>query len=240
MPAEAKPVDTKKLSTLSFPTPGIDVPDGDAVPLDTLLQALQLAASDEDRRAATDADNKWDAPTPPSMQVIKSGALTLTSTVTKRLAAFGGVGGALTALAGVISPFVADVGEPVTVALIGAAAVILSAVAISLALVVNGDLEARGVATASRHAGRARVAASFLEATAAMPTKLGDARPSLVSDLLAAMAIYPNGTKVTTARHQQPTLVEGMDRRGADQALGLKLKGDWVGLDEVTGFTAGV
>jgi hypothetical protein len=84
------------------------------------------------------------------------------------------------------------------------------------------------------------VAASFIEATASMPSKKDDdAQPSLGSDLLAAMAIYPKGTRVTTARHQQPTLVEGMDRRVAGQKLGLRLKGDWVGLDEITGFTAG-
>ena len=124
------------------------------VGLYALLTSLQLLATDTGRQEAAD-NTKWDAETPASMQVIKSGALSITKRWTKIVSRVGGgVSGVLAVVAGYVATVREDLGDAVTVALIGAAALLGAATAIALALFVKGDLEARGQATAARHAAR--------------------------------------------------------------------------------------
>ena len=236
------PVNTDELSTLTWPRAARDVPATEAVSLDVLLQALQLASKDEDRKAATARGIKWDAPTPASMQVIKSGTLGITKTGTKFVAGLGGGTGLLAVIAGTVTAFMDEVGEPVTVTLFAGAAVLLSAVVLALALFVSGDLQARGVATAARHAGRSEVASAFLNATATMPGSEPRAptaqATSMATDFLAAFTALPGKTQVTTRRYDTPTLVTAVARTPDDTQLQLKLaNGDWVGVDEITRFT---
>lgn len=161
---------TASLEGLRWPVPASDL-SGAGVPLslDTLLQSLQLVGTDEDREAAT--GKSWGQDTPASIQVIKSGALGITKYSIAWVGTLGGVAGAGTAITGVVTAFTGSVGEPVAIALLASAALILSAVALALAIFVKGDLEARGIATAARHQGRADVAAAFLAATGAMPAR---------------------------------------------------------------------
>ncbi len=154
-----------KLDSLAWAEPA---PTGDqAVPLAQLLQGLQLLASDDDREAAARSSGEWSAETPPSMQVIKSGALSITKTWTKRVTGagigvsvvLGGVGSGVAALTDGLTPAIGA-------ALVGGIALVASATALALAIFIKADLDARGQATAARHAGRAEVAAAFLSATA--------------------------------------------------------------------------
>lgn len=140
------------------------------VSLEDLLTGLQLLATPAARQQASTSTG-WSAKTPASMQVIKSGALSITTWWTKWIAGVGGVTGLLGTIAGAVAAFKSKVGEPVTVALIAGGFAFLSASAIAIALFVKGDLEARGRATAARHAGRAEVAAMFLRATALLPVQ---------------------------------------------------------------------
>ncbi|TFB71500.1 hypothetical protein [Cryobacterium sp. Hz9] len=112
-----------------------------------------MLGTDNDRETTTarTGAQAWKADTPPSPQVIKSGSLAITKTSIGWVKNIGGITGLLTAVAGVVSPFIEQVGEPVTVTLIASAALILSSVAIALSLLVKGDLDARGTATAARH-----------------------------------------------------------------------------------------
>ena len=187
---------TAELKSLKWPTAAVDL-TGDGVPvqLDKLLQSLQLVATDEDRDIST--AKSWNVETPASMQVIKSGALGITKNSIAWIGSVGGITGASAAIAGVLTTFVGDVGEPVTIALMGSAALILSSVAIALALFVKGDLEARGVATAARHQGRADVVSAFLAATGAMPSKKKpEVAPAsgrtLLDDFLEVLRAYPD------------------------------------------------
>lgn len=236
---------TADLKGLTWPTPAADLQGpGIPIPLDKLLQSLQLVATDDDRDTAT--AKSWRDDTPASMQVIKSGALGITKNSIKWIGGVGGITGALAAISGVVTPFVGDVGEPVTVALVGSAAVILSSVAISLALFVKGDLEARGVATAARHEGRATVTAAFLAATCALPNAGAPAggspdERSLADDFLEALRSYPDKVRVTTASKPTPVPVLHVWRHSAGDRLTLRIgtqrSQDEISLDEITGFT---
>ena len=105
------------------------------------------------------------------MQVIKSGALSITKTWTKRVTGagigvsvvLGGVGSGVAALTDGLTPAIGA-------ALVGGIALVASATALALAIFIKADLDARGAATAARHAGRAEVAAAFLSATAPRAT----------------------------------------------------------------------
>jgi hypothetical protein len=235
---------TSVLAGMDWPTPAAD--SVRHLGLDVLLQGLQLAATDKDREAAADpAKQGWDADTPPSMQVIKSGALAITKSGTKWVKNAGGIAAALAALAGVISPFVAKLGAPVAIAFIASAALILSSAAIALSLFVKGDLEARGMATAARHQGRADVAAAFLAATASMPAR-GPA-PSgtttgrtVTEDFLVALAAFPNRLKVTTENNPDPVRVLSMWRNPDKEfwlSIGDEGTQDRIRLEQITGFT---
>jgi hypothetical protein len=183
-----------KLDSLAWAEPA---PTGDqAVPLAQLLQGLQLLASDDDREAAARSSGEWSAETPPSMQVIKSGALSITKTWTKRVTGagigvsvvLGGVGSGVAALTDGLTPAIGA-------ALVGGIALVASATALALAIFIKADLDARGAATAARHAGRAEVAAAFLSATAprAAPANVDEVATAAVAkirkDEAAAQAV---------------------------------------------------
>jgi hypothetical protein len=249
--AAETPVPTDKLGKLEWATPASDVPDTDKVPLNELLQGLQLLASDEARTKSSETNASWDAATPASMQVIKSGSLEITKYATKLVTRAGGGLGVVTAVAGIISSFIDKIGEPVTIALIGSAAVLLSSTAIALALFVKGDLEARGAATAARHQGRADVAAAFLKATSGLPSKktatTTSSTASFLGELLSAISAYPGIIKVTTSDYKGDTPVVGIRRLAKDGRTDLLLKitttagtgpdTDWVPITDVTTFT---
>jgi hypothetical protein len=240
--AQAK---TSDLQGLEWPTPARDLKGGGVpISLDKLLQSLQLVATDDDRDTAT--AKSWKEDTPASMQVIKSGALGITKNSIAWVGSVGGITGAVTAITGVLTAFIGDVGEPVTIALIASAALLLSAVAVALALFVKGDLEARGVATAARHRGRAEVAAAFLEATGSMaarnrPDGHETQERTLLEDFFEALRAHPDEVRVTTANKPTPVVVNQMWRLSSDDELRLSIGSrgsrDEITLSEITGFT---
>jgi hypothetical protein len=224
----ADPVDASKLEALKWATPAVETDP--KVGLDELLQALQLLGTDTARKAGT----TFLGGTPPSLQVIKSGALASTKWVAGLVASVGGVTGAAAAVAGAIRTFSGDAGQPETVALIGGAAVLLGAVALALSVVVGTDLIARGMATSARHEGRAEVTSAFLAATGGLPasTKVGS-----VSDqvLLLALAAFPGRVVVTTdALTNEAVKGVGLDPGSRD--LTYVLGTDRVKLSEIKSF----
>jgi hypothetical protein len=204
-----------------------------------LLTSLQLLATDTGRQEAA-GKTKWDDDTPASMQVIKSGALTITKTWTKIVSRVGGgVSGVLAAFAGYVATVREDVGDPVTVALIAAAAVLGAATAVALALFVKGDIEARGQATAARHAARGEIVAAFLRATAGLEAeKAGNPSADRSTEVLHALAAFPGRVSVGTARRPQLQPVTGMQRL-AGGACEIYVVDDWVPLSDVTDFSTG-
>ena len=225
------------------------------IPLAKLLQGLQLLASDDDREKAADVDHKgWDAATPASLQVIKSGATALTTHWTKRVQTAGGLTALLTggagALVSVLSPLnkvEASTWVPLAVTLLGGAAIVVAA-AISVALFVKGDLEARGVASAARHEGRAAVAAEFLRATAAAPatvssagtttSKISGTQPSESNELMLTIAAYGPGNISVDVPGESIVKGDVTGLKRVPDGLRIRVGGSgWIPIDKVTAFT---
>ncbi|RZU49253.1 hypothetical protein EV385_0995 [Krasilnikovia cinnamomea] len=201
------------------------------VGLASLLMSLQLLADDKDREGAVSAS--WNADTPPSVQAIKSGATAITRAMTKWVGGVGGVAAALSAAAAVVVPVVGQVGQAVVVALIASAALLGSGVAIACALLISGDLRARGEATAARHAGRAEVASAFLRATATAPM-LNQVHQN---DILFALSSFPGKVRLIAKGENHPELATGI-RTQADHRVQIGTKsGDWKFLEEIEGYT---
>jgi hypothetical protein len=197
-----------------------------SVSLQELLVSGQFSATDPDRAEAVGAG--WNASTPGSMQVIKSGALSITQWWVKVVGGAGGVAGVTALIGGVARSFVTEVGEPLTITLIATGGFLLSATALALAMFIAGDLIARGAATAGRHAGRAQVIASFLTATGALP-----AEKISLSDALVA---FPKKIKVKTDLYPEWNLVTGVQGDANTSQVRLE-NGDWILIGDITGYS---
>ena len=101
------------------------------------------------------------ARTPESLQVITAGSTALSKSIATLIGSLGG-GAALTAA---IKGFWLTQPEGQKLAYIGATALIVSVVALTLALIVRADLNARAVATAAEYAARAQATTAFLQTT---------------------------------------------------------------------------
>jgi hypothetical protein len=227
------PIGAKEmLGPLEWAVPAPDLKEN--VKLQNLLIGLQLLGTDEQRVQA--ASKGWNDETPGSIQVIRSGAMGITrwwARLTRWVAGAGGVTAVLGTAAGTITNVRDTLGEPLIVALVAGGAAVTAAALLSAALLIKGDLEARGVATAARHSGRAEVAAAFLTGTAALP---GQAKgEALAAELAAAMA---GGQPVSVQCRgipdsQRLTALS----RFADGGFQVNFGGDlWKPIDDVIGY----
>lgn len=144
-----------------WPGKGYD-PEGTDLsqPMRQLLIDLNLLES-----PATGEKVNWKAGTPHSLQVMTSGATSISKLV---VGAVGGIGG-ISALATGLNGFFGKVGPDnldtplVRTAFIVAGALMGMAVALSLAIVVRADVSARAASTAAQFDARARVASALLQ-----------------------------------------------------------------------------
>jgi hypothetical protein len=228
------------LDKLTWPSSG--------VALSELLTALQFLGTDPQRQDAV-KQVAWDAATPGSLQVLKSGVTNLTKWWVKRAGVAGGAAGALATLAGLVisavEPFRKALGEPIAVALVAGGALIGAATVLALATFVTGDLRARAQATAARTAARAQVAAEFLR-TAGPPAAGGATDPAGAAgvgpavDLRAeiAAAIGAFGAVQVRLRDDR-TWVEALGMRNTGEGFQILLAdGDWRAVTDVEQYTA--
>ncbi|KUL28035.1 hypothetical protein [Actinoplanes awajinensis] len=228
-----KPVGAEEmLRPLEWAVPAADLTAN--VKLQDLLIGLQLLGTDEQRAQA--ATNEWNKDTPGSIQVIRSGAMGITrwwARLTRWVAGAGGVAAVLGTTAGAITAVREALGEPLIVALVAGGAVVTASALLSAALLIKGDLEARGVATAARNSGRAEVAAAFLTGTATLP---GQAKgQALAAELTAALS----GGRPVFVQCQDlldPQRVTGLSRVTAG-GYQVNLGGDlWRPIEHVIGY----
>jgi len=224
----AEPVDASNLSGLTWATSALDV--SPPISLDALLQGLQLLATDAARKTGA----SFRGGTPASLQVIKSGALSITKWASGLVATVGGLTAATGAVAGAIGAFGDAAGAPETAALIAGSAVLLGLVAIALAVFVAADVLARGIATAARHEGRAEVASAFLSATGGMPRSNG-AKPITDQALMLALAAFPGKVLVTTDASSDES-VKGVAMDPGSHELTFVLGTDRIKLGEIKSF----
>lgn len=204
------------------------------VSLIDLVTALQFLSTDEDRAKGV-AETTWDADTPGSLQVIKSGVTSVTKWWLKRAGAAGGAAGLLAAVGGVVigsvKPFRDALGEPMAVALVAAGAVIISATVLALAHFVTGDLRARSYATAARTAARADVARAYLGGPIAGPAPSAEMQVELIAAFGAFDEVH------VKVKGEQGWLEAVGVRRGVE-GFQVRLKdGDWKPLGEVEQYT---
>lgn len=147
-----------------WPADAIDATSTDlGGPLRSLLEDLNFLETQQDQHDGVQALST----TPWSLQVITAGSLQI-SKVTATLV--GGLGGA-TAVWAAIKGFWISQHDPDRLAYIGAAAVIVSVVAVALAIIVRSDVIARAQATAAEYDARARTAVAFLQTARPAPAR---------------------------------------------------------------------
>jgi hypothetical protein len=210
-----------------------------------VLTALQLLATDDDREtaAADERSRKWNGETPASLQVIKSGALAITRTGTKAVAGVGGATAALSAILAAVASALTRVGSPVVICLIASAAFVLSTTAVACAIFVSGDLRARGVATAARHAGRSEVASAFLRATVQLPrTAPPEAAPpaapiGMQQQILWALAAFPGQIHFRVRNDSNWRMATGARRHPEHSVQICDDKGFWTAVGEIEDYS---
>jgi hypothetical protein len=161
------------------------------VSLDDLLRGLRLLATDAAREQSHTGE--WNAKTPASLQVIESGALAITRNLTSLAKKAGGWSALIVLASGGLATILkvfdkSNISNSIIVTLFGGAFVLVSAIAIALALLVKGDLQARGGASAARYQARGQVTTAFLQATASLhdasspqtTTSVSPAQPSIL------------------------------------------------------------
>jgi hypothetical protein len=134
-------------------------------PTGDLLRGLALLENNPDpgtQEAQTAASTSAFGATPYSMQVITAGSLALSKTAMRIITGLGG----FAAVGATVSSFFQNLDPAPQVALLGGAAIVLAASAISIAIVVRADVSARGSAQAAEYQARGLVASNFLQTTA--------------------------------------------------------------------------
>jgi hypothetical protein len=101
--------------------------------------------------------------TEPTMQVITSGASSFSKWMSGLVAALGGSAAVLTAISG----FWGTSDTTLKVAYVAAMAVLLSVIAIAIAMIVRADLSARAIASAAEYQARADIATAFIQGAVA-------------------------------------------------------------------------
>lgn len=100
--------------------------------------------------------------TPQSLQVVTAGSTALSKTISTLVAALGGG----TVVWAAVKGFWIAQPENQRIAYIWATALIVSAVAIALAIIVHADVRGRSVASAAEYEARANIAKAFLQTSA--------------------------------------------------------------------------
>ncbi|NHC43681.1 hypothetical protein [Motilibacter aurantiacus] len=192
--------------------------DGDlSVPIQGLLKNLELLERREQGPGETKSPTvTLVGGTPASLQVITSGATSLAKWMALALGTVGGGSGAWAAVKG----FWLNEDETLRLAYTGAAALILSAVAVSIAIIVRGDVTARASAMAAEYAARSQVAAAMLTTP-----NYGRVAPALAPAYFAAV---PDGANPP---NQTWKPVEAFSRNNGTWTV--KIDGRWEDVNRV-------
>jgi hypothetical protein len=177
--------------------------------------------------------------TPQSLQVITAGVLT----TTKLIGGITGVGGLGATIATAWGGLQAQE-LPWKIALIAAAAVLLSATIVALAIIIQSDVAGRSAATVAQYEGRAAVATSMLNAssttTCCTSGKAGNApakRPALDENGRRAMLIAIAAERTEVRFVDGTSFVEVNGVRRLDEGLQVRrIDGDWVSIERVAEF----
>ena len=132
--------------------------------LRSLLEGLNLLETEDDKKKSQEKGNYS---TPWSLQVITAGSFQLSKVGTALVATLGGGAAVWAAVKG----FWISQHDPDRLAYIGAAALIVSVLAVAIAIIVHSDVMARAQATAAEYDARARSATAFLNTARPVTTR---------------------------------------------------------------------
>lgn len=150
---------------IKWPADAVDPSGADlAGPLRSLLEGLNLLETEDDKKKSQEKGNYS---TPWSLQVITAGSFQLSKVGTALVATLGGGAAVWAAVKG----FWISQHDPDRLAYIGAAALIVSVLAVAIAIIVHSDVMARAQATAAEYDARARSATAFLNTARPVTTR---------------------------------------------------------------------
>jgi hypothetical protein len=130
-------------------------------PIVQLLQDIHVLAPGKALQSADGAQAVFNGP-PQSVAIIEAGATALGKWWATTLGAGAGLTGIVAAVKGIWG----NEPEPVRVALVAGAAIVLSALSVAIAVIVNGDVRGRAAGSVAEYQARAQVATAFLGASA--------------------------------------------------------------------------
>jgi hypothetical protein len=130
-------------------------------PIVQLLQDLHVLAPGTELEKADGAQATFHGP-PQSVAIIEAGATALGKWWATTLGAGAGLTGIIAAVKGIWG----NEPELVRVALVAGAAIVLSALSVAIAVIVNGDVRGRAAGAVAEYQARAQVATAFLAASA--------------------------------------------------------------------------
>jgi hypothetical protein len=162
-------------------------------PLKQLLQDLGIKGTTDDE-ATADKPKAALAGTPVSVSIIEAGATAASKGWAALIAALGGATAVWGAASDLWKSESAIQGD-----LVIAAAVVLAACALGVALIMYGDVRARGQGAAAQYSARAAIATAFLRGAAAVKPPAPPSGPST-----AAPADQPPATKASTPPAKTP------------------------------------
>lgn len=148
-----KPAAGPAAAGVRWPGNAIDATGEDlSHPIQQLLRDMELL-EDRDQGKTTLRGG-----TPPTLQVMTAGATSLSKWMAALVGSLGGAGGVATAVAG----FWGTQDELLKITYIGSASVLLSAMCISIAVIVKADVSARAQAMSAEYTARAQITACML------------------------------------------------------------------------------
>lgn len=145
---------------VKWPTGAVDDGADLSGPLANLLRNVGfMAPSGEEGDVVS-----WNKGTPPSLQLIKSGALAASKGWSATIAALGGGTAIITAWTAWKANW-DDVGAALQITYVAAITVLIATTALAIALVVRADVSGRAQAAAAEYQARAEVVAAFMKVT---------------------------------------------------------------------------
>jgi hypothetical protein len=102
---------------------------------------------------------------------------------------------------------------------------------------VSSDLEARGRATAARHAGRAEVAAAFLHATSVLPSRdAAGPEEAMHTEIVSALDAFPDKVHVKCTGDENWRKVTAICHK--DEGFQVRIdNGEWKRMTQIVQYT---
>lgn len=210
---------------VQFPASALNSTGQDiAGPTVKLLQQLELLPIPTDKEKGVSATE-----TPYSLQVITAGALKLSKVWAVVIGAVGGGTAGLTAIQG----FLGKQDLPIRITYVAGAAAVLAIAAVSVALIVRADVDARAQTSIAQYSARAAIASVLLQVAGGFQSAVaadGSDTPDATLALLASSGRLRVSREADTA--SQP--VSGV--RKTSEGVQLRIPGDWVSVHSIKTF----